>query len=133
MSKSNVNLTSFRVRYPNLIDYDSETDVPLLIQMITDAEMDVAEAQFGDLRERAIVALVAHRTTKQQEAASSEDGTSSVFPISQATVGPVSMTFVVPPPDGVLSTNLHYYTTNFGVDFLEISRRMNSGVRVIRA
>ena len=128
MSASNVTPTTIRVRYPNLIDYSSDTEVPLLVQMIADAEMDVGEGQFLHLRERAIVALVAHRMT--QNKAEDEDS-SSVFPVSQATVGSVSMTFVVPPPESILSTNLHYYTTNAGVEFLEISRRMNSGVRVI--
>ena len=127
--KSNVTATTVRVRYPNLIDYDSDTEVPLLLQMILEAEMDVAEAQFFDLRDRAITALVAHRMTQRKAADSGEGG--GAFPVSQATVGSVSMTFLVPPPDGILPTNLHYYTTQAGIEFLEISRRMNSGVRTI--
>lgn len=123
-----VTIQSISVRYPTLMDFDDEAQRALLNVLILEAEVDVTEPIYGDLRARGVQLLAVHRF-KRQEAEGDGDGSS--FPLSAATVDRVSMTFVVPPPDAILPTNLHYYTTQQGVELMELTRRVNSGPVVV--
>ncbi len=125
---STVTIQSISVRYPTLTDFNDAAQRALLNVLIQEAEADVSIEIFGDLRDRGVQLLAVHRFVRQQ---AEGDGDGSSFPLSAATVDRASMTFVVPPPDAILPTNLHYYTTQQGVEFMELARRVGSGARVV--
>lgn len=126
---SNVNIDSLQARYPFLIDYTDEVLIPLVDSAILESEDDVSATQFGDLRDRAIVALSAHKMTQHVKARPGDTGAQKLT--SAIGAGSVSATFVVAPPDGIAPESLHFYTTQAGVDYMALARRVGSGPRLV--
>lgn len=128
---SNVDETQLRQRYPWLLPPPDEMDqaaTELILLEIENAEQDVSGA-WGEYRERGISALVAHRLLLQAKAAAGKPG--SVWMLSKAAAGGVSADFVTPPPEGTLPESMQFYTTQPGVEYMRISRIVNSGVRLV--
>lgn len=126
---SGITPTEVEARYPYVIDFTDTTLTPLLDAMILESDDDVSEAQFGDLRDRAIVALSAHKMILQAQAQSGDDGSPKV--LSAYSAGSVSGTYLVPPPEGISPESMHYYSTQPGVDYMELARRIGTGVRLV--
>lgn len=129
MSKSNVSHTTIRNRYPFIVeDWEDATQQEVIAAIILDAEMDVGE-NFGALRERAIVALCAHRIVLQNQERRGDLG--GKFILSESTAGGVTARYVVPPPEHLPPEYNHYYTTQPGIDYMELVRRaLGLGVRL---
>ncbi len=126
---SNVDPVAVQKRYPYVIDFDDDTLATLLACTILEAEEDVSEQQFGDLRERAIVALTAHKMLLHAASQSGDNNAQQI--LSAYSADGVSGTFLVTPPDGIAPESMHYYTTQPGVDYMELARRIGTGVRLV--
>lgn len=132
MAVSDVNDTTIRRRYPALLpDWDNSAHLDLIHVLIEDAETDVS-ATFDKLRDRAIAALVAHRMVLRLQ---EEDGDlGAKYVLAKAQAGGVAMEFSVPQQaEGLPSEHAHYYTTQPGVEYLELARRVGSkGPRLVK-
>ena len=126
---SNVDEAEIRKRYPWLLPDELDTDqTALLLLMIEDAEQDVSAA-WGEYRDRGIAALVAHRLLLQAKAAMGKTG--AVWAVSKTAAGGVSADFITPPPESLTPEMSQFYTTQPGVEYMRMSRVVNSGVRLI--
>lgn len=127
---SNVNKELIQQRYPALLpDWAYAPHLAIIDFQIPDAEVDVSTT-FGDLRDRAITALVAHRVVLRLQ---EEDGDlGAKYVLANAAAGGVSMAFSVPQqPEGLPSEYAHYYTTQPGIEYIELARRViGRGVRL---
>jgi hypothetical protein len=131
MADSNVTTASVKLRYPALLtDWDDAALVALVQLHIDEANVDVTET-YGTMRDRAVTALVAHRTILSMNENGGEFAAQYV--VSSASAGGVSMTMSVPAPiPGLPSEFSHYYTTQPGVDYLSLARRViGMGVRLV--
>lgn len=126
---SNVDLAAIEARYPFLIDYTDDVLIPLIDATILETEDDVSATQFGDLRDRAIVALSAHKMLQHTKAQTGDGGPQKI--ISAFAAGSVSGTYVVAPPEGIAPESMHFYTTQAGVDYMALARRVGSGMRLV--
>ncbi len=126
---SNVDPAAVEARYPYVIDFNDTALDALLDAMILESEDDVSEQQFGDLRERAIISLTAHKMLLQAQAQSGDDGSPKV--LSAYSAGGVSGTYLVTPPEDISPESMHYYATQPGVDYMELARRIGTGVRLV--
>lgn len=126
---SNVDPAAVQARYPYVIDFDDAELAPLLDATILEAEDDVSAAQFGDLRDRAIVALVAHQMLLHAKAQKGSGASAKMMAAYSA--GDVSATYVTPPPEGLSPATMSFYTTQPGVDYMELCQRVGTGVRLV--
>lgn len=127
---SDVTSADVSARYPFIMDYTDDVLAPLLLLTIDESEDDVSEAQLGtDLRERAIIALSAHKMLVQIRSQDGDNGPGQM--LSAFGAGGVSATYVTPPPEGISQTSHHFYTTQPGVDYMELCQRMGTGVRIV--
>lgn len=120
-----------RERYPAVVvDWDDQDTQVLIASIILDVEQDIGTG-FAELTERASVALAAHRLILRQQ---EHDGDlSGKLLIVKAGAGGVAMDFLVPPPDRIPTEFQHYYTTQPGIDYLElVSRVRGQGVRLVK-
>lgn len=121
-----VDRSTMQRRYPGLIDYTDETQTRLLLASIEDAEQDVDEGIWGDLYDRGVATLAAHRTAQRRDVAEGDEG--AAFPVQQSSADGISGTYAVPAD---LAPDLaHYYTTAYGVEHMELFRRVSSGPRL---
>ena len=118
-----------QARYPFAFDYADETLDPLIQSLVVESEDDVGGAQFGDLRDRAIVALTVHKVLLQLKSQSGSQGPAQL--LSAYAADSVSGTFVTAPPENIAATSLHFYTTQAGVDYMELCSRVGSGMRLV--
>ena len=126
---SNVDPVAVQKRYPYVIDFEDDDLATLLACTIFEVEEDVSAAQFGDLRERAIVALTAHQMLQHARAQRGNSGSAKM--IQGYSAGDVSATYVTAPPEGLSPATMQFYTTQPGVDYMELSQRVGTGVRIV--
>ena len=127
--QSNVDSAALEARYPYLLDYTDDDLQPLIANTILETEDDVSEAQFGDLRDRAVTALSAHKMLMHARFATGDS--SAAQRLSAYSADGVSGTFVVQPPEGIPAEDEQFYTTQPGVDYMALCRRMLSGARLV--
>ena len=126
---SNVDLAAVQARYPFIFDYTDEVLIPLIDTTILETEDDVSEDQFKDLRERAIVALTAHKMLVHIRSQTGNNAPGQI--VDSFGAGGVSVSYVTPPPEGISPTSQQFYTTQPGVDYMELCQRMGTGVRIV--
>lgn len=124
-----VTKSDVQARYPFAWDYADTSLDSVVDAMILEAADDVSEDQFGDLRDRAIIALVAHQMLQYQRAEGGDSGSAKMMESYGA--GDVSVSFVSPPPEGLAPTTMQFYTTQPGVDYMELCQRVGTGVRLV--
>jgi len=117
-------------RFPNLIDYTDGDQQAMVTIGLADALVDVDETVWGVDYERGQEYLAAHLTVGLlADAEADAAGGGSAFPVQQASADGVSMTLAVPtdiPP--ALAT---YYTSRYGVKYLELLRRRTGGPHLV--
>lgn len=121
-------LASMEVRFPSLIDYEDAADQALLTLALADALNDVSETAWGDMYERGQEYLAAHLVTRSLADAAAAGG-ASPFAVQQSTADGVSATFAV--PSDVSPALAGYYTTRYGVDYLDMLRRRQGGPHLV--
>lgn len=119
--------TTFKARYT---EFASTSDARVQVY-IDDAELEMNEAQWGDLYDRGLSALTAHLLSiADKNAASGGAGTSLPGKVLGRSVGSVSTQFVG--STITKSTTVDYFlSTSYGTDYWRLAQMVGLGIVVV--
>ncbi len=135
MATSGVALADIELRYPAV--YDDWTLPQVILDVaaqILESEEDADGGQFGgdlsSMRKRAVIALTAHRLLQRNLQAGGD--LSGNFVLSRSQAGGVAVEYLMPLPENLAPEFSHYYTTQPGIDYMELVRRnVGLGIRLV--
>jgi hypothetical protein len=118
--------TTFKARYT---EFASTSDARVQVY-IDDAELEMNEAQWGDLYDRGLSALTAHLLSiADKNAASGGAGTSLPGALVGRSVGSVSIQFATSASGGTSSD--FYLSTAYGTDYWRLAQMVGLGIVVV--
>ena len=119
-------LASFRARYP---EFDSVADARVEL-FLADAALEMGESCWGDLYDRGQSALAAHLLTISIGDQSAVGGIGIVAPLSERTVGDVSLKFAQAVPSSG-SNEAYFGRTTYGQEYMRLMRLLGCVVYVV--